>query len=80
MNNKIFPCLWFDGQAKQAAEFYCGIFSNAKINSENPIVVKFEIEGTTIMGLNGGPMFKITPSISLFVSCNSNDEIENLWR
>lgn len=79
MKNNIFPCLWFDGQAKAAADFYCSIFDNSKITVESPMVVKFEIEGKTIMGLNGGPMFKINPSISLFVTCKSNGEVENIW-
>jgi predicted 3-demethylubiquinone-9 3-methyltransferase (glyoxalase superfamily) len=79
MTNQIYPCLWFDNQAKTAAEFYCSIFSNSGILEESPIVVQFEIEGTKIMGLNGGPMFKIDPSISLFVTCESNEEIEKIW-
>jgi predicted 3-demethylubiquinone-9 3-methyltransferase (glyoxalase superfamily) len=79
MTDTIYPCLWFDGQAKAAADFYCSIFPNSKITVETPMVVKFEIEGKTIMGLNAGPMFKINPSISLFVTCQSNEEIENIW-
>lgn len=79
MISTIFPCLWFDGQAKAAADFYCSVFSNSKITVASPLVVKFEIEGAMIMGLNGGPMFKINPSISLFVNCQSNDEIEKIW-
>ena len=79
MNNTIFPCLWFDGNAKEAADLYCSIFSNSKITIESPMLMMFEIEGKKIMGLNGGPMFKINPSISLFVTCQSNEEIENIW-
>lgn len=79
MKNNIFPCLWFDGQAKEAADFYCSIFSNSKIIIESSLVVQFEIEGKKIMGLNGGPAFKINPSISLFVTCQSIEEIKNIW-
>jgi len=79
MTKNIFPCLWFDGKAKEAANFYCSIFSNSKITADTPMVVKFELEGQTIMGLNGGPMYKINPSISLFVSCQSAEEIERVW-
>jgi predicted 3-demethylubiquinone-9 3-methyltransferase (glyoxalase superfamily) len=79
MNNSIFPCLWFDGKAKEAAAFYCSVFGNSKIAVESPMAVKFEIEGKMIMGLNGGPMFKITPSVSLFVTCTSDEEIERIW-
>ena len=79
MNNSIYPCLWFDGKAKEAAVFYNGVFSNAKIISENPIVSIFELHGKKFMGLNGGPMFTINPSISMFVSCADDAEIEKYW-
>jgi predicted 3-demethylubiquinone-9 3-methyltransferase (glyoxalase superfamily) len=79
MTHNIYPCLWFDGNAKEAATFYCSIFSNSKITTDNGMVVMFEIEGKKIMGLNGGPMFSINPSISFFVTCQSNEEIENIW-
>jgi predicted 3-demethylubiquinone-9 3-methyltransferase (glyoxalase superfamily) len=79
MNNKIYPCLWFDGKAKEAAEFYCTIFENSKITANNPLVVTFEICGKKIMALNGGPMFSINPSISIFVTSNNDNEIENYW-
>ena len=79
MANQIYPCLWFDGQGKAAATFYCSIFNNAKITTDTPMVVNFEIEGFKIMGLNGGPMFKINPSMSLFVSCESEAEIDLLY-
>jgi len=79
MNNNIFPCLWFDGNAKQAADFYCTVFANAKVTTNNPMVVQFEIEGKKLMGLNGGPMFKINPSISLFVTCQTDEEIDSVY-
>ena len=79
MNNSIYPCLWFDGEAKEAASFYCSIFNNSKITTDSQMVVKFELEGKAIMGLNGGPMFKINPAISFFVTCQSNEEIESYW-
>lgn len=79
MNNNIYPCMWFDGQAKDAATFYCSIFSNSKITVDTPMVVQFQIEGKKIMGLNGGPNFKITPAISLFVTCQTDEEIEIVY-
>jgi predicted 3-demethylubiquinone-9 3-methyltransferase (glyoxalase superfamily) len=79
MQHNIYPCLWFDGNAKEAATFYCSIFNNSKITTNNGMVVMFEIEGKKIMGLNGGPMFSINPSISFFVTYQSNEEIENIW-
>ena len=80
MNKSIHPCLWFDGNAKDAADFYCSIFNNSKLTVNTPMVVNFEIEGIKLMGLNGGPMFTINPSISLFVTCETDDEIETLWQ
>lgn len=80
MNNSIFPCLWFDGKAKEAADFYCGLFNNSRITTDTPMVVLFEIEGKKVMGLNGGPMFKITPAISFFVTCETDEEIDKLYK
>jgi predicted 3-demethylubiquinone-9 3-methyltransferase (glyoxalase superfamily) len=79
MNNKIYPCLWFDGQAKAAAEFYCSVFDNSKITTDSPMVVAFEICGKKFMGLNGGPMFKINPSISFFVKCKNIEQTNDTW-
>jgi predicted 3-demethylubiquinone-9 3-methyltransferase (glyoxalase superfamily) len=56
MISPIFPCLWFDGQAKEAAEFYCSTFRNSFITAETPMVVTFTLNGTKIMGLIGGPL------------------------
>ena len=79
MTQNLYPCLWFDGNAKEAAKFYCSIFNHSKIINDTPMVVRFEIEGKLIMALNGGPMFKINPSISLFITCETNEEIETIW-
>lgn len=79
VNNKIYSCLWFDGQAKAAADFYCSLFQNTKVTVDTPMVVNFEIEGQKFMGLNGGPHFKLNPSASLFVISESDQEIEKLW-
>jgi len=79
MKNKIYPCLWFDGQAKEAAEFYCSAFGNSAVTSENPLVVVFNLNGQRFMGLNGGPMFKPNASVSFFVVCKTPDELDHLW-
>lgn len=79
MNNSIYPCLWFDGTAKQAAGFYCSVFKNSTITVDTPLVVQFDLLGKKIMGLNGGPQFKINPSISLFVLLGSVDETNTAW-
>lgn len=79
MNNQIYPCLWFDGNAQEAAEFYCSVFKNSKVTSQNPMVTAFELSGRKMVGLNGGPMFKFTPSISFSVNCTSVDEVNDIW-
>ena len=79
MNRTIYPCLWFNGQAKEAAAFYCSIFKNAKITVDTPMVVRFEINGTQFMGLNGGPNFKFNESVSFVVECETQEEIDHYW-
>ncbi|MDD2793468.1 MAG: VOC family protein [Sediminibacterium sp.] len=79
MVNPIYPCLWFNGTAKDAAEFYCSVFANAAIRSETPMVVDFQLGGFRLLGLNGGPMFTINPSISLFVSCETVEETNRVY-
>ena len=79
MNHPIYTCFWYDGNANEAARFYCSIFENSKIISENPIMVVFDINGYRIMGLNGGPRYKFNESISLVVSCDTQQEIDYYW-
>jgi predicted 3-demethylubiquinone-9 3-methyltransferase (glyoxalase superfamily) len=79
MTKQIYPCLWFDGEAKDAALFYCSIFKNASITSENPIVVNFELNGFKFMGLNGGPKYKATPATSFVIECETQEEINHYW-
>ncbi len=80
MNNNIHPCIWYNGNAKQAAEFYCTLFPNSKITTDSPMVVKWELAGQTFMGLNGGPMFTTNPSISFLVICEEDAEMDMLWQ
>lgn len=75
----LFPCLWFDGKAAEAAKLYCSIFKNSQIISESELVAIFSLNGQKVMGLNGGPMFQINPSISLFVTCDSAAEANRIW-
>ena len=79
MTKQIFPCLWFDGQAKAAAEFYCSVFKDSKITSESPLVVTFELNGSKFMGLNGGPQFKFDEAVSFVVNCDTQAEIDYYW-
>lgn len=79
MTTAIFPCLWFDGKAKEAAAYYCSVFKNSKITSENTFVVVFELNGTKFMGLNGGPEFKFNEAVSFVVNCDTQEEIDHYW-
>lgn len=78
-NNKIYTCLWYDGNALAAAEFYCSVFKNSKIITKTPMVVTFELNGRLFMGLNGGPMFKFNEAISLVIDCDTQQEIDYYW-
>ncbi|MGA9639390.1 VOC family protein [Flavobacterium sp.] len=75
----LYPCLWFDGQAKAAAEYYCSIFPNSKITSENPVVVQFKLNGQNFMGLNGGPQYQFSPANSYVIECETQEEIDHYW-
>jgi predicted 3-demethylubiquinone-9 3-methyltransferase (glyoxalase superfamily) len=79
MNNQIYTCLWSDGQAKQMADYYCTIFKKAKVIAENPIAVKFEINDTIFMALNGGPKYKFSPANSYVIECETQAEIDHYW-
>lgn len=79
MENHIYPCLWFDGKAKEASEFYCTVFTKTVITAENPMVVTFESAGQKFMCLNGGSYFTINPSVSFFVLYETVEEVDNAW-
>ncbi|MCI0480937.1 MAG: VOC family protein [Candidatus Dadabacteria bacterium] len=92
---KITPFLWFDNQAEEAVNFYISIFKNSKIGSVarygdegaevsgqpkgSVMTVAFELEGQKFVALNGGPHFTFTPAISFFVSCETQEEVDELW-
>lgn len=79
MTNQLYPCLWFDGNAKAAAEFYCSVFKDSGITTDTPMVVNFEIKGQKFMCLNGGPHFKFNEAVSLVVECENQEEIDYYW-
>lgn len=80
MTNNIHPCLWFNGEGKAAANLYCSIFKNSRITVDTPMVINFELHGQKFMALNGGPHFKINPSISFAVACETESEIDDTWK
>src|ERR687896_658998 len=85
---KITPHLWFDKEAKEAAEFYASIFPNSKITNVTTIhdtpsgdcdVVSFELSGQPFMAISAGPLFKFNESISFIVNCETQEEIDRYW-
>ena len=82
---RIVPFLWFDDQAEEAMNFYVSIFKNSKVLSVSPgsngkaFSVSFELDGQEFTALNGGPQFKFTEAISLFVNCETQAEVDELW-
>jgi predicted 3-demethylubiquinone-9 3-methyltransferase (glyoxalase superfamily) len=82
---KISPFLWFDNTAEEAAKFYTSVFKNSKITSTmpgpdgKPLGVSFVLDGVAFQALNGGPRFKFTEAISLFVNCENQAEVDDLW-
>jgi predicted 3-demethylubiquinone-9 3-methyltransferase (glyoxalase superfamily) len=88
---KITPFLWFDNNAEEAIQFYTSIFKNSKVGNVtrygdagpgpkgSVMTATFEIEGQSFMALNGGPHFKFTEAISLFVSVDTQQEVDALW-
>jgi predicted 3-demethylubiquinone-9 3-methyltransferase (glyoxalase superfamily) len=79
------PCLWFDGQAEQAAEHYTAIFPNSGITSVgrqpdgSVLVVEWTLDGQPYQGLNGGPQFTFSEAISFSVSCADQAEVDHYW-
>ncbi len=91
MTQKITPFLWFDGQAEEAMHFYDSIFKNSKIGKVSRygesgpgpkgsvMSATFTLDGVEFYALNGGPHYKFTPAISMFVSCETQEEVDELW-
>ena len=80
----ITPFLWFDTQAEDAMNFYASVFKRSKVISVNRaqgrvVSVTAQLEGQKVMALNGGPLFKFTEARSLFVGCDTQQEIDELW-
>jgi len=91
-SQKITPFLWFDGKAEEAMNFYTSIFKNSKIVN----IIRYgeagpgpkgtvmgatsELDGQVFMALNGGPEFTFSPALSLFVNCETQEEVDELWK
>lgn len=95
MKNQITPCLWFDNQAEEATGFYTSLFKNSKIENISRygnegfevhgqkegtvLTIEFQLNGQSFTALNGGPYFKFNPSISFYVVCDTEKEVDFLW-
>jgi predicted 3-demethylubiquinone-9 3-methyltransferase (glyoxalase superfamily) len=94
-SHNITPCLWFDGEAEEAARFYVSVFRNARIGrisrygeegfeihgrpEGSVMTVELEIEGQSFTALNGGPHFKFNEAISFQIPCETQEEIDHYW-
>jgi predicted 3-demethylubiquinone-9 3-methyltransferase (glyoxalase superfamily) len=76
---RITPFLWFDHNAEEAVKFYTAIFKHSKVIQLHSMVSTFELDGQRFMALNGGPHFKFTEAISLFVNCDTQEEVDYYW-
>ena len=91
MRQKITPFLWFDGNAEEAVNFYTSIFKDGRIVSlerypdefedmrGKVLTAVFELNGQELMAIDGGPQFKFNEAISLYVDCESQEEVDNYW-
>ncbi len=95
-SHRITPNLWFDRQAEEAANLYVATFENSRLLSVTraskagfethgipegtAMTVEFELEGQRFIGINGGPLFKLNPSISFLVSCATKDKVDAIWK
>ena len=90
--SKLSPCLWFDGQAEEAAEFYTKLLPDSHIDNvsraaaDNPsgkkgdvLTVNFTLRGVPFVGLNGGPDFKFNEAISFVIDCEDQAEVDRYW-
>jgi predicted 3-demethylubiquinone-9 3-methyltransferase (glyoxalase superfamily) len=88
---KITPFLWYNDKAEEAANFYVSLFKNSKVKEirrygdagpgpkGSVMTITFQIEGQDFIALNGGPHFSFTPAVSLFVNCEKQEEVDQLW-
>jgi predicted 3-demethylubiquinone-9 3-methyltransferase (glyoxalase superfamily) len=91
IKQRISPCLWFDGEAEDAANFYVSIFKDARITAVSRygeagpgpkgsvMAIEFELDGQAFTAVNGGPMFKFTEAVSMMVHCETQAEVDHYW-
>jgi predicted 3-demethylubiquinone-9 3-methyltransferase (glyoxalase superfamily) len=92
MSSKVYPCLWFDKNAEEAAKFYVSLLPDSRVDgvfrspADTPsgregdvLVVDFTLAGQKLQGLNGGPDFRFNEAISLVIECEDQAEVDRLW-
>ena len=92
MRPKLYPCLWFDGNAEEAANFYVTLLPDSRVDNvwrspaETPsgpegmvLLVDFTLAGQQLQGLNGGPHFKFNEAVSFVIECEDQAEVDRLW-
>jgi predicted 3-demethylubiquinone-9 3-methyltransferase (glyoxalase superfamily) len=83
--SKITPFLWYDGTVEEAMALYRAVFPNSKVLNTSPgpggkmMSATFELEGQRFIAFNGGPHYTFTPSVSMYVNCESQAEVDELW-
>jgi predicted 3-demethylubiquinone-9 3-methyltransferase (glyoxalase superfamily) len=83
--NRITPFLWYEGKIEEAVSFYRSVFPNSKVHarSKGPdgslMMATIELEGQQLMLFGGGPHYKLTPAVSLYVNCETQAEVDELW-
>ncbi|WP_182525171.1 VOC family protein [Nocardioides dongkuii] len=92
MDAKLYPCLWFDGNAQEAATFYASVLPDSHVDKlwrspvETPagpegmvLLVDFTVAGQPVQGLNGGPDFTFSEAVSFVIECDDQAEVDRLW-
>ena len=91
MQHAIVPNLWFDGQAEEAAEYYCSIFPNSRVvtvaryteagpgPAGSVMTVEWELNGQRFVGINGGPQFRFSEAVSFQITCDTQEELDSYW-
>lgn len=79
ISSAVSVCLWYDGNAEEAARLYTALIPNSEITSVSPVMVTFTLDGVPFQGLNGGPQFKPTEAASIVVSTKDQEETDHLW-
>lgn len=87
----VSTCIWFNGMAEEAAEFYCSVIPNSRVIDKkyyleggpgevgSVVTVQFSLDGTEYLALNGGPRFPLTHAVSIMVYCDTQEEVDRYW-